>query len=309
MSPAAPDVAVLLCTFNGGRYLQEQLESLSRQTHPRWTLYPADDGSSDATLSILEQWSPAGPAVVKPVRTGPGRGHAANFLSLLCAQDVCGDYFAYADQDDVWDADKLARALQRLTAVPASLPALYCARTRSIDSHGEVCGESPLFSRPPAFANALLQNIGGGNTMLMNAAARELLLAAGPVDVVSHDWWTYLLVTGAGGEVIYDPQPCLSYRQHGDNAVGDARGLGARLRRYRGFLRGRNAGWYERNLSALRANIELLTPRNRELLQQFEKLRCSHLPGRIGALRASGVYAQTTSGQLGLYAATLLKKI
>lgn len=306
-------LAVLLCTYNGGPWLSQQLTSISRQTVAsagvNIEVHASDDGSTDDTLPLLEQWRDAPVAPLKSLRRGPGTGHAANFLSLLAAPDLQADFFAFADQDDLWDSDKLERALASLARIPAPVPALYCARTRSVTATGAVCGESPCFTRPPSFRNALLQNIAGGNTMVMNRPARELLGAAGAVDVVSHDWWAYLLVSGAGGTVIFDQQPCLSYRQHGGNAIGDNLGAGARLARYREFLRGRNRAWYARNAAALGDSLHLLTDGNKSVYRAFVQLRDATLAGRFRALRASGVYAQTTIGQLGLYSATLLKKI
>ena len=117
-------------------------------------------------------------------------------MSLLSDADIVGDFFACCDQDDVWWPDKLERALQWLHTVPEHVPAVYFSRTRNVDASGNIIGCSPLFRRPPNFRNALVQSIGGGNTMVFNRAARELLVAAGPVDVASHDWWTYLLVSG-----------------------------------------------------------------------------------------------------------------
>ncbi len=306
-------VAVLLCTYNGGPFLAEQLDSIFRQTvraqGVQLELHVADDGSTDGTLQLLESRvaGATGPPVSR--RDGPRRGHAANFLTLACAADIQADFFAYCDQDDIWDVDKLERALARLSDFPPHEPALYCARTRSITQSGEVCGTSPLFTRKPSFQNALLQNIGGGNTMVMNRAARELLLTAGVVDVVSHDWWTYLLVAGAGGGIVYDRQPCLSYRQHGNNAVGDNSGAAARLSRYGSFARGRNRQWYARNLAALEKNAGLLTGDSLETMRAFSEMRDAGLAGRLRSLRKSGLYAQTFTGQLGLYIATLLKKI
>ena len=117
---------------------------------------------------------------------------------------------------------------------------LYCGRTRTVDEDGRVVGFSPQFSRPPCFANALVHNIAGGNTMVMNDSARQLILEAGVVDVVAHDWWTYLMVSGAGGRVIYDDEPTVDYRQHDDNQVGANMGISARLGRYLRVMGGGN---------------------------------------------------------------------
>ena len=145
--------------------------------------------------------------------------------------------------------------------------------------------------------------------MVMNAAARELLRTAGLVDVPAHDWWTYLLVSGAGGTVIYDPEPCLSYRQHAGNQIGANTGFRRRLARYLGAFSGRNRHWNDRNIAALTHNERLLTPENREILRIFRQSRDLGPFKRLSGLRKAGLYAQTFSGNLGLFFASLLKKI
>jgi glycosyltransferase involved in cell wall biosynthesis len=302
-------VAVLLCSFNGGRYLSPQLDSIAAQVAGDKRLYVSDDGSTDNTLELISNWRVANAALEVQVRPGPGRGHTANFLSLLCDAGIDADYFAYADQDDIWDADKLARALAALKGLEHSRPALYCGRTRSISAAGQPMGLSPLFSRPPGFANALIHNIAGGNTMVMNRAARDIMLQAGVADVVTHDWWTYLLIAGAGGEVIYDAKPCLSYRQHDDNAIGANVGPIKRMRRYLGFLEGNNRNWNRLNIAALEGCTHLLSPENRRLLACFKEMRQGGPAARLRALREGGFYAQSASANLGLRCATLLKKI
>lgn len=309
MTKSGCRVAVLLCTFNGGRFLDSQLKSIAAQRDCNADLYVSDDGSTDETLEILqeahsEQWPE-----YTLLKSGPGNGHCANFLSLLCCPQIHGDYFAYCDQDDVWDQGKLSRALGKLLDCDDSKPVLYCARTRSITESNQVTGMSPLFARPPSFLNALIHNIGAGNTMVMNNAARQLLIQAGVVDVVSHDWWTYLLVSGAGGVVIYDPEPCLGYRQHPGNQIGANSGPLRRLGRYLKAFGGANREWNTRNLTALHANSRLLTEDNLEALEAFSDFRDRPLLDRLRGLKRVGLYAQTFSGNLGLFFATLLKKI
>ncbi|GHD13529.1 glycosyl transferase family 2 [Halioglobus japonicus] len=303
-----PRLAVLLCTYNGGRYLAEQLHSIAIPDSYSGAVFASDDASTDNTLEVLERYA-RGSLLPLEVRAGPRRGHAANFLSLVCAPGIDADYFAYADQDDLWDSDKLARALEHLSRLDAREPALYCGRTRTVSERGDIEGNSPLFTRPPSFANALIHNIGGGNTMVFNRAAHELLQRAGVVDVVSHDWWTYLLVAGAGGKVIYDPSPSLSYRQHSANSIGANTGMLNRSQRYLCFLSGRNRGWNARNLQALSSVRGLLTDENQRLLEVYTEMREGGVLSRMKALRSGGFYAQTSWGNFGLLAATLLKKI
>jgi glycosyltransferase involved in cell wall biosynthesis len=306
---ATPTVAILLCTHFGADYLQEQLDSICRQTYSEVSLWISDDNSEDATLPILRSFKLRPGECRVSIGHGPGSGCTANFLSLICNPEIEGDYFAYADQDDIWEPDKLSRAVDALGAVPGEIPGLYCSRTRAITRDGEPAGMSPLFARTPGFANALLQNIGGGNTMVMNRAARDLLRAAGNLPVVSHDWWTYILVTGAGGTVIYDPEPSVLYRQHDANLVGSNAGWRARLGRWKMAVKNRSRDWNTINIAALQQVRALITPENRVVLDEFSRARDRWLLPRIWGIGKSGVYLQTRAGTLGLVVAALLKKI
>lgn len=305
-----PKVAILLCTFNGAAFLDEQLDSLEEQTHANWEVWASDDGSSDITLAQLKSRQARWPAGRMHIMNGPQRGFAANFLSLACHPDIEADHFAFCDQDDIWEADKLQRAVDWIATVPPDVPALYCARTRLVDAGGHEIGLSPLFTRDPGFGNALVQNIGGGNTMLFNAAARDLLRVAGPdVSAVAHDWWAYILISGCGGRVHYDPHPAIRYRQHGGNLIGRNSGWRARLSRILMLFRGRFRTWNERNLDALRSVDCPLTPASRALLERFAAVRRQSPLSALVGLKRCGVYRQTLLGNLGLFAAAAMRKL
>lgn len=305
-----PKVAILLCTFHGQHYLAEQLDSFATQTHKNWGVWASDDGSKDDTHSILMAYKEQWPAGRLSIHFGPAEGFAANFLSLTCRASVEADFYAYSDQDDVWEADKLSRALRWLSTVPPSVPALYCSRTRLVDAENNAIGVSPLFTKAPGFANALIQNIGGGNTMVFNNAARELLREAGEnKSVITHDWWAYMVVTGCGGRVFYDSKPTLRYRQHGGNLVGTNANWAARLKRIRMLFQGRFKYWNDCNISALLTLEHRLTPENREILQRFADARGMSLIPRLIHLKRSGIYRQTLLGNIGLVAAAILGKI
>lgn len=304
-----PKVAILLGTFCGQQYLAEQLRSFESQTHSNWEVWTSDDGSTDDTLAILERFRGAWPAGRLSIHAGPAKGFVSNFLALTCNAKIQADYYAYSDQDDIWELDKLERALRWLEGVPANVPALYCARTRLIDSNNREIGLSPSFGNP-RFANALVQSIAGGNTMVFNNAARSLLMRAGAqLPVVFHDWWVYLAVTGCGGEVFYDPVPTLRYRQHGANVIGVNSSWGARLQRLRKFLQGQHRKWYEDNIAALRKLEDQLTPENRKILSHFAKARKKGLISRLIHLSHSGVRRQTWLGNIALFAAVFFKKL
>jgi glycosyltransferase involved in cell wall biosynthesis len=291
-------------TRDGARFLRPQLDSIAAQSHRDWRLVASDDGSSDATRALLAAFRDAvGPERVE-IREGPRRGFAANFLGLAGDPAIRADYYAFADQDDLWDPDRLARGLARLGGLDPAVPGLVGGRTRLIDAEGRALGLSPAFRAPPSFENALVQSIAGGNTMLFNAAAKRLFEAAPVVTVVAHDWWAYQLVSGAGGTVIYDPEPGVAYRQHGDNLIGGNQGLRARAARLRLLAAGRLAEYTDTNLAALEAAGPLLTPEARAKVALLRRARGRGFWQRLALMRRLALYRQTRAGTLSLWFAT-----
>ncbi|KQV44857.1 glycosyltransferase family 2 protein [Duganella sp. Root336D2] len=305
-----PKVAILLCTYHGQHFLADQLDSIERQTHPNWEVWASDDGSEDDTHAILERYQGKWGAQRISIHNGPAEGFVSNFLSLTCKADIEADYYAFSDQDDIWEADKLQRGLEWLRNVSKDVPALYCSRTRLVDAENRELGLSPLFAKPPSFANALIQNIGGANTMIFNDAARRLLREAGEnIEVVSHDSWAYMVVTGCGGKVKYDAYPTLRYRQHDNNVVGMNTTWAARRTRIRMLWQGHLSTWNERHLIALQRLQPRLTPESRHTLELLARARKRSLVPRLIDLKKSGIHRQTLLGNLGLLAAAIFKKI
>ncbi|MDP1999806.1 MAG: glycosyltransferase family 2 protein [Rhodoferax sp.] len=306
----SPSVAILLCTMQGQHFLHEQLDSIVAQTHSDWSIWASDDGSDDGTHAILEEYRAHLGSDRFSIHSGPAEGFAANFLSLVCNANITADFYAFSDQDDVWNADKLRRAVDRLGTVPNQTPALYCSRTCYVDANNQAIGASPLFTRPPAFANALVQSIAGGNTMVLNDAARNLLrLAGADANVASHDWWAYMVISGCGGIIFYEPEPTVRYRQHDNNLEGANTGWSGRLLRLYQLLQGRFRVWNDKNTTALQRVRVHLTPENQHRLDEFEKARTGHLFARLAAFRRSGVYRQTSLDSLSLLVAVVLKKL
>ena len=296
--------------MQGQRYLREQLDSIVCQTHQNWTIWISDDGSSDDTHAILNEYRAKLGESQLYIYEGPADGFAANFLSLACKASITADYYAFADQDDIWYPDKLARAIQHLQTVPNHLPALYCGRTRCVDADNNDIGFSPLYTKRPRFTNALVQSIAGGNTMMFNNAARRILRKAGPdVKVVSHDWWAYMVVSGCGGHVVYDQTPRVRYRQHDNNLIGSKSDWSVGMTRLRMLFWGRFKNWNDINLAALHTMREHLTPENKLSLDEFSKARASHFLARQVGLMRSGIHRQTMIGNIGLIAASIFKKI
>ena len=230
-------------------------------------------------------------------------------MSLLDHPEVPTGMVAFSDQDDVWLPDKLDRGLHALETHHAR-PALYGTRTIIVDEALRQIGYSPLFQRTPHFANAIVQSIAGGNTMLMNAAAHKLLRSThSDLDLVTHDWWAYQLISAAGGIVIYDPKPSLLYRQHGGNLIGSNSGPRAQLNRWRAVMNNRFSDWNSRNIAALEACQGQISPDNLNLLRAFQTVRQKQGAKALRMLRETGIYRQTISGNRSLELAAFLGKL
>lgn len=302
-------VAILLSTYNGAKYIAEQLDSIIGQTHTNWVLHISDDGSTDQTCQIIQAYIERNPTGKISLHTGPRKGFAQNFLSLVRKDEIAADYYAFCDQDDFWLPGKIERALE-FAKRQAEGPYLYCSRTRLVDEAGNPIGYSPLFTRPPCFGNALVQSLAGANTMLFNNPARELLRAVPlTTDIVSHDWLVYMLVSGCGGRVTYDALPSIHYRQHNGNLVGANVGLAEKLKRLLRVVGGTYSRWNESNLALLSRFESCLTEANRQALADFAAARRATGWQAWGLLNRSGVFRQNRLDDLAMKAAALIGKI
>ena len=303
-------VIILMATHNGQRYLAEQLDSICAQTHANWVLSVSDDGSNDETRQILSDYQCRLGDDKMIIHSGPCKGYSANFLSLVCRDEPKGAYYAYSDQDDIWEPNKLEKAIAWLATLPEKTPALYCGRSRLVNAQNRMVGYSPLFKKPTVFLNALIQNVAGGNTMVFNQSARNALRAAGKnIDIVAHDWWTYLVVTGTGGVVFYDPTPTIRYRQHQNNLIGSNISWCARFSRMGLLFKGRFQQWNDSNFQALGAIQHRLTDENRRVLSDLIIAKNSAMLSRIIKIKRTGVYRQTWLGNIGLMMAVFFKKM
>jgi len=304
-------VAIILGYFNGQAFLGDQIKSIFNQSHGALHVFLCDDNSERPFDENEFEFDENELKKLSFARRSNCLGYAKNFLNALSTITEDYEYFAFSDQDDIWHRDKVERALKALDAVPSDTPALYCARTEITDETCErTLGFSPKFTKPPSFANAVVQNIGGGNTMIFNRAAKDLIInAALGSEVVSHDWWCYQIISGAGGHVFYDPEPCLKYRQHAGNLVGANTSWRARFARIRGLIRGRFREWNDINLAALSAHKHLLTKSNQRVLDDFVEARQSSLIKRLFLFKRSGIYRQTSFGNLGLLLGVFLNKV
>jgi len=304
----AGHITILLATFNGAAHVGEQLDSYAAQTHRDWSLLVSDDGSTDETCAIIRKFARRHPDRRVTLLRGPGKGSAANFLSLLRAAGK-SSWVAFSDQDDVWFPDKLARALRALERCAG--PGIYGGRTIITDKNLRPLRSSLIFQRKPSFGNALVQNIAGGNTMVINRAALDILQPASchADSIISHDWWCYQMVTGSGGRMTYDTEPCLLYRQHGSNQIGANDSLAAAVSRIKLLINGRFANWTAAHSAALNQSRQWIKPIAQRQLDNFLKSQNCGPLARILMLKRAGIFRQSRRGSLALWLAAGLGRL
>ncbi len=310
MPQPLPHITILLCTANGARFLAEQLQSYLNQSHANWSLWISDDGSTDDTRAILDGFRAAhGDTHDIRIVEGPGQGAAANFMSLLCHPDLPPGAVALSDQDDVWHPGKLERALEQIADLSTDRPVLYGAQSIHVDDALTPIGASHPPPRPPAFANALTQNIVSGHSAVLNSAALALVRRAGPPKGIEyHDWWLYQLFSGAREQILIDHEPVLFYRQHDSNVLGVHRGWRARAGRVAMVL-GRTYGrWIAANIAALKATGDVVTPENHALLDMLQP-RLGKGPLTAWWCARAGLYRQTRLGSALFYLAVIIGSI
>jgi hypothetical protein len=212
----APTVHILLPTYNGARYLRQQLDSLTAQDYPNLAIHIRDDGSTDATPEILKEYECRNPRV--DVVFGDNVGLFSSLHILLTKEAAANDLFALCDQDDVWLHDKVAAAVTLLMQQPSPERTLYVSRQQFVDEELK-----PIVLPKPrkhvGFANAVVESSLSGCTMVFGNTIRQLILLSQPSDWNMHDWWIYL-ISSSIGRIVYDPKPRMLYRRHTTNTSG-----------------------------------------------------------------------------------------
>ncbi|MAU94920.1 glycosyltransferase [Marinibacterium profundimaris] len=298
---SGPPVRILLATWNGARYLQAQLDSYLAQDHDNWALWVSDDLSTDGTWEILQAFAARHPEREIVLKRGPGRGSAANFLSLLCDPELPVGPVALSDQDDVWLPNRLTVGLSGLDRAH---PMVSAAHTLETDAALRPTRRKPRRLPRPSFHNALVQNILAGNTLTLNGPALVALRHGGVAHVPFHDWWVYLRLSAVGAQVHVHDDRVLYYRQHDSQTLGAHRGLIAGAQRMGALAGGRYRAWVKQNLTALVTRPEGLLPPHRIAAE-----RLLNDPIRLRALRESGARRSDMAGRLILPALALTRRM
>lgn len=225
----APLVDVLLATYNGARFVEAQLESLANQTFTNIRVLVSDDGSDDATVSIVHGFAQRmGDGFIKWIRSpSRGRGPTQNFEALMAASlaDGSARWLLFCDQDDVWLPHKVecfARAMAMLEGDDEKQPCLVHSDLRVVDAQLRTIVPSFVSQQhiDPAATSLSVQlsvNHVTGCAMMINRALLAMALPL-PKQVVMHDWWCALI--SCVGRRYFIADQLVLYRQHGANQVG-----------------------------------------------------------------------------------------
>jgi len=219
-------VDILLATYNGEKYLEEQLQSILSQTHQNFRLIIRDDLSSDATPRIIEKYAKAHPDKIQSIASKENLGVKRNFSALMETSQAA--YVMFADQDDCWMQDKITKTLETMKCAELKYGVMTPLLVHSdlIVTDENMQQIAPSFwehtnIKPNSFLGLnrfLTQNMVTGCTMMLNKSLRQLAYPI-PQDSPMHDWWV-ALVASAFGKIEILNEPTLFYRQHSSNTLG-----------------------------------------------------------------------------------------
>ena len=295
-------VAVLLCTFNGEKYLPDLLKSLTLQRKVQLTLFVIDDHSTDNSLEILKNSN----LNIKFFLDIGERDPVKNFMKLIKLTPDEFDYYCFCDQDDYWLKNKLIYSIYKLNQNKASL---IGSRSFYTDKNLKITGKSIYFKKKPSLKNALVQSIAGGNTMTWTKKFHQELLLHPIYHPASHDWYLYQFCTYFNHKFIFNHIPVILYRQHENNVVGSNVGFLNTLKRIILGLKGQYKFWHECNRIHLNSFKKYKHSKDSQMsVDEFYNLRELKF-FRLIKLRKQKVYRQTLQGQMMLYLATLIFKI
>lgn len=238
----SPKLAILLSTYNGSKFLEEQLDSLLGQTNTNFIIVVRDDGSADNSLEILKGFAIGHPdrfhlvdnAATEPSNSGNNLGACGSFSLLMdyvlqhkTELGLEQAYMMFCDQDDVWVEDKIERELQCMLETEAPLeqntPVLVHSDLAVVSESKELIATSftryqGLETERNSFCNLVISNLVTGCTALVNEAAARKALPI-PEGAIMHDWWLGLVAAGFG-QIVFIDSPLVHYRQHGSNTIG-----------------------------------------------------------------------------------------
>lgn len=216
-----------MSSYNGEKYIREQIDSILAQQGVNIKLLVRDDGSTDSTCDILKEYENK---KLLEVIYGENVGVIKSFLTLV---DECNraDYYAYSDQDDVWMPDKLVTGVTQLKKNDEDIPLLYCSALQRVDEKLEYQDVQSFRGLKTNIYSALVRERLAGCTFVFNNLLRELLNGSSKLNInYSHDSWTLLMCYACGGKVVFDKTPHILFRRYGTNVSVDGGSIKKRIR-------------------------------------------------------------------------------
>jgi glycosyltransferase involved in cell wall biosynthesis len=255
-------VNVLMSTYNGEKFLREQIDSVIDQTGVDVSLLVRDDGSKDHTTSILNDYKGEGKLDwYKSDNLGP----ALSFMHLLRDSNDA-DYYAFCDQDDFWQKDKLQTAAGMLETTDG--PALYFSRTQLTDAELHPTSIVEIDPRL-TFGESLVYEFVPGCTMVLNRKLRDMVNKYMPAYLPMHDVWVYSVALAVGSAIFFDKTPHILYRQHTSNTIGQGRGQWHEWHRRFDRLTHSEHSRYRRACEIKKGFSDVMTSDNAKLLDKF----------------------------------------
>lgn len=210
-------IQILMSTYNGEKYLKEQLDSIiNLNEFELIKVLIRDDGSTDGTRDILKEYEEK---YDFEIILGTNIGITRSIFELLKNSDENCKLFALSDQDDIWMKDKFYNVMQKHYNSDNTEPIMYASISEVVSEDIKHIGTTLIPKKEVGFYNAMVQNITPGHTQVYNRRLVELLVNKKFKDVVVVDWWIYLVASGCG-KIIFEPKCTVKHRQHNNNSVG-----------------------------------------------------------------------------------------
>lgn len=227
-------VNVLLSSYNGEKYIEEQILSIINQKDVKVVLHVRDDGSTDSTVRILEKHLKSNN--IQKLCRGVNLGYAMSFNTLLEKYDRECDYVAFSDQDDYWRPDKLSSALNMLECSKNRYK-LYFSNLDFVNENLEFI-KRKKFNNLHRFGSAFTRHNVAGCTMVFNSELANVSIISIPnIKEISHDAWTFIVCNWINGEITHDQNSYIFYRQHSNNVTNARKGLFIRIKREKQNIR------------------------------------------------------------------------
>ncbi|QIW57564.1 glycosyltransferase [Lactococcus raffinolactis] len=281
-------INIVLSTYNGAKFLAEQIESIQKQTFTDWQLLIRDDGSTDETPQIIKQFVAADKRI-KFINADKREnfGVIKNFFTLVKFE--AADYYFFSDQDDVWLPNKMATMLDEAAKHDQAKPLMVYMDLSVVDENLVVTQPSMIRSQSHHANTTLLaelteNTVTGGVAMINHALAEKWVDTD---DIVMHDWYLALLAT-ATGKLVYIDKPGELYRQHDNNVLG-ARTLRKRFAKWLNPLQALGKYWWLIRTSQKQAGLLLgqpdLSTRQREMVEAYVGIINQGMTQRLSLLK------------------------